>query len=90
MDALIQLALNVAVGAVVGGVTNYLAIRMLFRPRRPWSIGRFRVPLTPGLFPKRKDDIAAALGDIDPDRLTPREALEELYRLKRIAAEHEQ
>jgi len=64
MDALIQLALNVAVGAVVGGVTNYLAIRMLFRPRRPWSIGRFRVPLTPGLFPKRKDDIAAALGEV--------------------------
>jgi len=33
------------------------------------------------------DPIAAALGDIDPDSLTPREALEELYRLKRIAAE---
>src|SRR5258705_5259456 len=33
------------------------------------------------------DPVAAALGEIDPDSLTPREALEELYRLKRIAAE---
>ena len=64
MNVLAQLALNMAVGAIVGGVTNFLAIRMLFRPRRPWRIGRWRVPLTPGLFPKRKDDIAAALGDV--------------------------
>ena len=40
----------------------------------------------PGAAP---DPIASALGDIDPDSLTPREALEELYRLKRIAAERE-
>jgi DNA mismatch repair protein MutS len=33
------------------------------------------------------DALAAALGAIDPDRLSPREALEELYRLKRLAAE---
>ena len=33
------------------------------------------------------DPVAAALDAIDPDSLTPREALEELYRLKRIAGE---
>jgi DNA mismatch repair protein MutS len=33
------------------------------------------------------DPIAVALGEIDPDSLTPREALEELYRLKRLASE---
>ncbi len=33
------------------------------------------------------DAIAAALGAIDPDSLTPREALEEVYRLKRLAAD---
>ena len=35
------------------------------------------------------DPLLAALGAVDPDSLTPREALEELYRLKRIAAERE-
>jgi DNA mismatch repair protein MutS len=37
--------------------------------------------------PEAADPIAAALGDIDPDSLTPREALEALYRLKRIVVE---
>jgi len=37
--------------------------------------------------PEASDPIAAALDDIDPDSLTPREALEALYRLKRIVAE---
>ncbi|MEO6225182.1 MAG: DNA mismatch repair protein MutS [Sphingomicrobium sp.] len=32
------------------------------------------------------DPLAAAIETIDPDRLTPREALEELYRLKRLAS----
>jgi DNA mismatch repair protein MutS len=35
------------------------------------------------------DPIAAALDAIDPDSLTPREALEQLYALKRVAAERE-
>jgi DNA mismatch repair protein MutS len=33
------------------------------------------------------DALAAAVNDLDPDGLSPRGALEELYRLKRIAAE---
>jgi DNA mismatch repair protein MutS len=32
------------------------------------------------------DPIASALEEVDPDALTPREALELLYRLKRLAA----
>jgi DNA mismatch repair protein MutS len=34
-----------------------------------------------------RDPLAAALEGIDPDALTPREALEQLYRLKRLASE---
>ena len=33
------------------------------------------------------DPLATALDAIDPDSLTPREALEELYKLKRLAGE---
>jgi DNA mismatch repair protein MutS len=33
------------------------------------------------------DALASELSEIDPDALTPREALEQLYRLKRLAAE---
>ena len=35
----------------------------------------------------RPDPLLAAIEAVDPDSLTPREALEELYRLKRLAAE---
>ena len=35
------------------------------------------------------DPLLSALEEIEPDSLSPREALEQLYRLKRIAAEHE-
>jgi len=34
------------------------------------------------------DPLAAALEAVDPDSLSPREALEALYSLKRIATEH--
>jgi DNA mismatch repair protein MutS len=33
------------------------------------------------------DPLSAALAEVDPDSLTPREALETLYRLKRLASE---
>jgi DNA mismatch repair protein MutS len=35
----------------------------------------------------RLDELAAALEAIEPDSLSPREALEQLYRLKRLSAE---
>ena len=55
--------LGPAVGALIGGLTNKVAIRMLFRPHRAIYIGRFHVPFTPGIIPKEKPRIAAAIGD---------------------------
>lgn len=55
---------SIVVAAMIGGFTNYLAIKMLFRPRKPLIIGRLKVPFTPGIIPKRKDEIADALGDV--------------------------
>ncbi|MED4171614.1 DUF445 family protein [Halalkalibacterium halodurans] len=52
----------IVIGAVIGGVTNSLAIKMLFRPYSEKRIGRFRLPFTPGLIPKRHDELATQLG----------------------------
>ncbi|WP_215145110.1 DUF445 family protein [Exiguobacterium qingdaonense] len=52
----------IAIGAVIGGVTNFLAIKMLFRPHEPKFIGSVRVPFTPGLIPKRRNELASSLG----------------------------
>ena len=51
----------VVVGAVIGYFTNYIAIKMLFRPRKAWKIGKFRVPLTPGVIPKNQERMANAV-----------------------------
>lgn len=50
------------IGAVIGGFTNHLAIKMLFRPYEAKYIGSWRVPFTPGLIPRRRDELATQLG----------------------------
>jgi uncharacterized membrane protein YheB (UPF0754 family) len=51
------------IGGLIGYITNYIAIKMLFRPLAPVFIGRFRLPLTPGVVPRRKDGLADILGN---------------------------
>ncbi len=51
-------------GGVIGYITNDLAIRMLFRPRREIRIGKWRVPFTPGLIPRQRQRIAASIGSV--------------------------
>ncbi|MGG1660105.1 DUF445 domain-containing protein [Brevibacillus sp. NRS-1366] len=67
--------LNIGVGSVIGGVTNELAIRMLFRPLKPWYIGSWRVPFTPGLIPSRRDDIAIQMGRLVEEHLLTTEGI---------------
>ncbi|MBU8905430.1 DUF445 family protein [Desertibacillus haloalkaliphilus] len=52
----------ITIGAIIGGFTNSLAIKMLFRPYVPVYIGKWRVPFTPGLIPKRRGELADQLG----------------------------
>ncbi|AQQ55007.1 hypothetical protein B0X71_05145 [Planococcus lenghuensis] len=50
------------IGALIGGFTNHIAIKMLFRPYEAKYIGGRRLPFTPGLIPKRRDELARQLG----------------------------
>lgn len=58
-----QIVFAPLLGGAIGYLTNWLAIKMLFRPAKPVYIGRFRVPLTPGLIPKEKRRLAVSVGD---------------------------
>lgn len=51
------------VGAVIGYITNWLAIKMLFRPHKEIRIFKFKVPFTPGLIPKERSRIAKNVGE---------------------------
>ncbi len=58
------------VGVLVGLVTNWLAIQMIFRPMEPT---RYLVVTYQGLFPKRQPEIAADYGRVaKTEILTPR------------------
>lgn len=50
------------IGAIIGLFTNYIAVVMLFRPRNAIKIGKYTLPFTPGMVPKRKTDLAKAVG----------------------------
>ncbi len=49
------------IGAFIGYLTNFIAVKMLFHPRRPWNFLLFRVQ---GVFPKRQKAFAHKLGTI--------------------------
>jgi len=42
-------------GALIGYVTNYIAIRMLFRPLKAWWFLGVRIPMTPGIIPGKRE-----------------------------------
>jgi uncharacterized membrane protein YheB (UPF0754 family) len=46
------------VGAVIGWLTNYVAIKLLFRPHRPFDLFGLRIQ---GLIPKRRKEIARGM-----------------------------
>ncbi len=64
-----------AVGAVIGYFTNYLAIRMLFRPLTEKRIFGLRLPLTPGIIPAKRRELAKNIGRMVGDHLLTREVI---------------
>jgi uncharacterized membrane protein YheB (UPF0754 family) len=76
MDIIITFILMIVIGALIGGMTNSLAIKMLFRPYKPVYIGKWRVPFTPGLIPKRRSEMASQLGDMVVHHLITPESLQ--------------
>lgn len=63
------------VGAVIGWVTNDIAIRMLFRPLREIRVLGLRLPFTPGIFPKERRSLALSIGRMVSAELITEEAL---------------
>ncbi len=58
-----QMALLVLAGAVIGYTTNWIAIRMLFRPLYEKRLLGLSVPFTPGVIPRGKERLAVAIGE---------------------------
>lgn len=74
----ISTLLTPIIGACIGYVTNYIAVKMLFRPLKPVMIGKFKVPFTPGIIPKEKGRLAKGIGEIVGQRLVTKEGIEQM------------
>jgi len=76
-DELVRALVTIAFGALAGGLTNSIAIWMLFHPyEAPLLFGRWRLTFFQGAVPKNQPRLAAAIGRtvgsrlLTPDDLT--------------------
>ena len=58
---LLKLCLSTVICAFIGWITNFIAIKMLFHPRRPVQVGSLTVQ---GIFPKRQKALAMNLAAV--------------------------
>ncbi len=58
---IIQFIMMVTVGILIGWFTNYLAIKLLFRPYREMNFIFFKIQ---GLIPKRRDEISENISEV--------------------------
>jgi len=60
MNSIMIIILLPFIGALIGYTTNYLAVRMLFRPHKTINILWLKLQ---GLLPKRRHDLAVSIGE---------------------------
>ena len=66
---IVRLSAPVFLGGIIGAFTNYIAIKMMFRPYSEKRVFGFVIPFTPGIIPKRQNDLAKAIGKVVSDNL---------------------
>ncbi|SFL40659.1 Uncharacterized membrane protein YheB, UPF0754 family [Gracilibacillus orientalis] len=76
MEIFIKILILVVFGSFIGGLTNSIAIKMLFRPYEAKYIGKWKVPFTPGVIPKRRDQLAIQLGQLVVNHLLTIESIQ--------------
>ncbi len=70
------------IGAVIGYLTNSVAIRMLFRPLKRVTLLGIPVPFTPGVIPRQREELADRIAT-----MVARELLTEDVFLRRIESD---
>lgn len=64
------------IGALIGYCTNYIAVKMLFRPRKEIKVFGHTLPFTPGAIPKNKPRLAKAVGKVVEETFFTEENIE--------------
>ena len=61
-----QLLVMILISGAIGLITNWVAIKMLFRPHKEINLGLFKIQ---GLIPKRKEEIGSGIANIIQNEL---------------------
>ena len=61
-----QLLIMIFISAAIGWITNWVAIKMLFRPHKEINFGLFKIQ---GLIPKRRAEIGSGIANIIQNEL---------------------
>lgn len=80
---LLKLLFSTLICAFIGWITNFIAIKMLFHPRRPVTIGSLTIQ---GIFPKRQKALAMNLAAVIEGELLSHEDIEQVMRRPEFAA----
>lgn len=79
MNSILPLIASASVGGIIGYSTNWVAIKMLFRPLEEKRIFGVRVPFTPGVVPKQRKALGSSIGSTVNNYLFTNEALKEVF-----------
>ena len=71
---LLEITIMAVVGMIIGWFTNYLAVKLIFRPFKPWRIPLIGYEIQ-GLIPKRRAEIAVSIGKTVEEELISVEEL---------------
>jgi uncharacterized membrane protein YheB (UPF0754 family) len=78
-EEILRPLLTIAFGALAGGITNSVAIWMLFHPYEPPKVGKRRLTLIQGAVPKNQGRLAAAIGRTVGGRLLTEDDLTRMF-----------
>ncbi len=63
------------IGAFIGYFTNYVAIKMLFFPRKPYYLFGIQLPFTPGLIPKKRKEIIEKISEVVSEKVVSKKEI---------------
>ena len=83
MDVL-HVIFTIGVGALIGYCTNFIAIKMMFRPRKEVRVFGKRLPFTPGMIPMNLSRIAKAVGTAVGEQLLTSEDVMQVLQSEKV------
>ncbi len=79
---------SVGIGAVIGYVTNYVAIKLLFRPYKPIKLGNITI-FPQGVIPREKENLAKKVGEVVKNYILSEEEIKKIVTSKEVKEEIE-